>query len=159
MANNSAVILKNENLRHHAAYLYYFNDGNIRPLSEVASKFKVAIGTVFNWSYSFDWETRAKEDMQAKMLEDRKRIQRKILKSREDNIQALADTRDEFLKKLNAGKVDMTSPDDMLAVIKLMNQLLTELKVDLDDKDTVENNENTSDNKAVFNLNLTVESN
>lgn len=97
-------------VNHDEAFLWWYNEGNRRSLSEVAENYGVSVTTAKAWSRDNTWADRADEiDAEAREQVNR-RLANVIARQRTRNIEAVAAVQTLFFQRLRPGTPDNPNP-------------------------------------------------
>lgn len=126
--------LKKETLRHQEAFDFYYSLGDDRSYAKVAEQFNVTVGTVTKWAGSFSWQRRVVERDRKIALQMQREMDKQILQDKKNYRKIIQATINKYVENFKAGKVEVTSIKDLIALIECDTKLMAML-----DKGTADN--------------------
>lgn len=126
--------LKKETLKHQTAFDFYYSLGDDRSYAKVAEQFNVSIGTVAKWAGSFSWQRRIVERDRKIALQMQRALDKQILEDKKSYRKIIQATINKYVENFKAGKVEVTSIKDLIALIECDTKLMAML-----DKGTADN--------------------
>jgi hypothetical protein len=118
--------MRKETLKQKEAFEYYFLLGDTRTLKKVSRKCQISIRTAKRWSTQFNWQTRIQERENRLAEKIRRKIERQIVKVKEENLKVIEAAKIRFIENLKTGYVDPHTIQDLERIIKLELLILGE---------------------------------
>ena len=119
--------LKKETLRLQEAFDYYYSLGEDRSYKKVAEKFNVALGTVTRWAGSFNWQRRVVERDRKIALQMQRELDKQIFEDKKSYRKIIQGTINKYVENFKAGKIEVTSIKDLIALIECDTKLMAML--------------------------------
>ena len=119
--------LKKETLRHQEAFDFYYSLGDDRSYAKVAEQFNVTVGTVTKWAGSFSWQRRVVERDRKIALQMQREMDKQILQDKKNYRKIIQATINKYVENFKAGKVEVTSIKDLIALIECDTKLMAML--------------------------------
>ena len=119
--------LKKETLKHQEAFDYYYSLGDDRSYAKVAEQFNVTVGTVTKWAGSFSWQRRVVERDRKIALQMQREMDKQILQDKKNYRKIIQATINKYVENFKAGKVEVTSIKDLIALIECDTKLMAML--------------------------------
>ena len=119
--------LKKETLRHQEAFDFYYSLGDDRSYAKVADRFNVSTGTVTKWAGSFSWQRRVVERDRKIALQMQREMDKQIKKKKKNYRKIIQATINKYVENFKAGKVEVTSIKDLIALIECDTKLMAML--------------------------------
>ena len=119
--------LKKETLRHQEAFDFYYSLGDDRSYAKVADRFNVSTGTVTKWAGSFSWQRRVVERDRKIALQMQRELDKQILQDKKNYRKIIQATINKYVENFKAGKVEVTSIKDLIALIECDTKLMAML--------------------------------
>ena len=101
------------------AFEYYYSLGIERSLRKVAAKYGISEQTVFKWNKKNNWQARVAERDRVNLLKLEAENNEKIINTMKIYKSVIKSAIKQFVKNLQANKVDLTSAKDLSTLVHL----------------------------------------
>lgn len=127
-----------ETLKHQQAFETYYTMGSQRSLAKVAKEFNVSAPTVTNWAKNLNWNERVVERDNQNMASIRQKNDEEVIEQMMEYRKIIKSSVDEYLTKLNGGKIKIESTADLVRLIRIDMELCGFVKETYQVKDEID---------------------